>query len=587
MPVPNAKVEVRFDGVNWTDVTASVVARAGISIQRGRDNESGDIMNVGTCSLTLENNDGQFSPSLPSSTHYPYVVEGVAIRVSMWANGAYRRRFYGTVQSWSVSWLNQAGTEAVTLVTANDTFGEFPSYTFGAAVDEIIKNVGASYHWTLRDSSSPAHPILGVGDLADNGKAGWGEGGLCAMDEGTDKYAKFVGLSTGLKLTSPALNIGTQWSVGIVIPAAPTANCDILTITLGGYPWTISYNAGAFTQSLGGMGGGTVGSPAGYPALLVMANTFDGTEWTNKFAFYHPEGFDYGYELAGSPVNSPLQGIVVNPTLTGGSIWSAGHLLIAPSDQSFVTPLQALLAPSRIPVSGSAISFLSDLAGGPTILGGTAGEAALPLLDRDASDAIATLTNGMGARLIDNLDGTLTWVPFPGSATAIALPPGEIDPTVSWQTDSTSWMSDLTVTWPDGATYTATRPDGKRKNGPGIEGVHPTRSQDRDYADWLIAAASTGAKMPQAPYDLATLSDAIAETVCTVGPGSHVTLSSLPTQMPTDQSLVCEGLDEAITDAAWTVTLKLGSGFYSRLFILDDPVQSQLDAGFLLYPFAT
>lgn len=81
MATPLWKCEIRFDGTNWVDVSGYALLSKGISIQRGRDSETGDAISVGTCSFTLENNDGRFTADRALSKYYPYVVEGVACRV--------------------------------------------------------------------------------------------------------------------------------------------------------------------------------------------------------------------------------------------------------------------------------------------------------------------------------------------------------------------------------------------------------------------------------------------------------------------------------------------------------------------------
>ena len=98
MATPLWKVEIRFDGATWVDVSARALMPSGISIQRGRDSETGDAIPVGTFSFTLENHNGDFTPDRTSSAYYPYVVEGVAVRLSVRVSGVYRVRFFGTVQ---------------------------------------------------------------------------------------------------------------------------------------------------------------------------------------------------------------------------------------------------------------------------------------------------------------------------------------------------------------------------------------------------------------------------------------------------------------------------------------------------------
>src|SRR5690349_21423678 len=69
MALPNITVEVMFDDVNWTDVSAYV--RSG-SITRGTSRFDGVVVQyeVGTASVVLDNRDARFDPTYTSS---PYV----------------------------------------------------------------------------------------------------------------------------------------------------------------------------------------------------------------------------------------------------------------------------------------------------------------------------------------------------------------------------------------------------------------------------------------------------------------------------------------------------------------------------------
>ncbi|MEU9793836.1 hypothetical protein AB0E27_24945 [Streptomyces sparsogenes] len=64
----------------WTDITGFVDFGAGVSITRGAADELSDIQ-AGTCSLTLSDADGRFTPGRTGSPYYPNVKKNTPIRV--------------------------------------------------------------------------------------------------------------------------------------------------------------------------------------------------------------------------------------------------------------------------------------------------------------------------------------------------------------------------------------------------------------------------------------------------------------------------------------------------------------------------
>ena len=580
MATPLWKCEIRFDGPNWVDVSGYALLPKGVNIQRGRDSETGDAIPVGTCSFTLENNDGRFTAERSASPYYPYVVEGVACRVSVYVSGAYRVRFYGAVQSWATSWVNDdTGLHAVTAVTVTDTLGDLPDYTFRSAANEVIRGTsGVLYHWPLFEQ--PVGALIGDVAGTDNGGSGWGEGSTLALDESAN-HPKFTSGSGGLTITMQPLVVTPTypWRLRFVLFGPPTANCNLLRYLSPSMTTPAQYITWNTSTGIAGPGSGIM--PSSWPVVveLGLVNTgsmplrvceADGTVTTSNFA----PGFNF---------QAPTK-LWINPSLSGGSVWSIGHLVLmsgAPDTTQLQTYTAALLA-SRLPVD--APSTVSGYGGGPTITGAPASGMILPPLDgRDWADVMGALVTGMGARLVDDLDGTLTWLPFPPSDAPVALPSGEIDPSMTWQTDSTGSWTDATVTFTDGTSYTARR-SARKKRSFSFEGVHTTPLGDRGMADWLVNSP-TPARFPQAPYDLMTLSDAQRLTLCSVTVGTRVSLSGLPAQMPASTALaICEGIEESASDTEWALTLKLSPDVYSRLFVLDDATQGVLDSTYILAP---
>lgn len=75
------KVHMKFDGTNWTDVSDKVLYEDGIRISPGTGNQGGQV-DTTTCSFSLLNDTGDFTPGNPVGAYYPNVNRNVPVRVS-------------------------------------------------------------------------------------------------------------------------------------------------------------------------------------------------------------------------------------------------------------------------------------------------------------------------------------------------------------------------------------------------------------------------------------------------------------------------------------------------------------------------
>jgi hypothetical protein len=497
------------------------------------------------------------------------VKEGVAVRISAVANGTPYKQAWGTVQEWAVTWLDSSGNSAISTLTISDVFGSLPEYTFRQASDEIFRTTsGLLGHWPLRGDGSA---LVGTAPLVDNGGTST-DGGLLPLDEGTEQHQTLTSSGSGRKFTLTKLAVRGAWVVGLVVMSKPTGGAgDLLRLDVQRSPalpsgtMTLNWN-GSNTFTITETGTAITGGPvtaADFPLAITINSAI----------------------LAAGPNPPALQGITVNPTLSGGMQFTPAHLWMGVSAGPDLT---ALVGP-RVDASLDPASRISALSAGPTITGLTAGTAALPNLEgRGASDALSALIYGMGARIRDNLDSTLSWISFPPSTATIALPAGELDPDFSYKTSDIGLYSDATIQWNDGTSTTVTRVTGTVRNqsAPTIEEVYPTRNQAISWAQWLVnnVDPAANARIPAISYDLATLTDAQRQTVASVTIGARVSLSGLPSQIPSSAIYIVEGISVDLGFDHWIVTLKLSPDVLSRLFIVGDAVQGKLDAGFLIGP---
>lgn len=65
----------------YTDVTTDVLVEPGINITRGR-NDRQDVVQPSVCNLTLENNDGDYTPNKTTSPYYPDVKRSTPLRIT-------------------------------------------------------------------------------------------------------------------------------------------------------------------------------------------------------------------------------------------------------------------------------------------------------------------------------------------------------------------------------------------------------------------------------------------------------------------------------------------------------------------------
>lgn len=561
------KLECSFDGTgsSWTTLTSwsgkdYLLQARGIDITRGRDDETGEPISPGTIGFVLDNADYRFSPGITSSPCYPYLEQpGSLLRLSAWVNGAWQKLFYGTAQSWTATLDGDlTGKKSICTVSATDVLGAFPEYVLRQPADEIVRRTaGVVYHWPLRNSEAPISATIGNATMTSNAGDGLGAGTvLLPLEEGTDQHPLFNAASGGLQLSASGLNLQYPWTVRLVVMGKPTASGTILKL---GIPSAVKIEWSA--SSGFGYAGSYAGAPSSWPAVVEI-----GKDSSTSNLIMRVAGIA-GTTAIADP-NWPLNGLTINPTLSGGAQWSAAHLIVLAgrSSASALDDFAASLLGPRIPASVTVASQLSTWGVGPTITGGTVGESVIPLTDgRGVAEVLSALATGMGARIGDNLDGSLNWVSFPPSGTPVSIP--KVTGDLAWGTSSVNWCSDCETTRYDGSSYTATRPDGRRQT-LSIEGVHATIDKDRSYADWLVWSGTLGGRCPIIPVDMMSLTEAQRAALASVDIGQRLTPPNM-TYAPPDLILICEGIEHHIDAETWTATFKTSPDIYSRLLIWD------------------
>ncbi|GAB4203629.1 MAG: hypothetical protein OHK0022_28000 [Roseiflexaceae bacterium] len=138
MPVPNTPqitVEIGFGSAPlatpvWTDVSDYVLA---IQTRRGRQTELSRI-EAGELTLTLDNDDGRFTPLNSQSPYFPNVLPGRRIRVSATWGGITYRLFTGFITGWPPEWAG--GLTGQIQIRAVDGFRRLAKATVTASRSE-------------------------------------------------------------------------------------------------------------------------------------------------------------------------------------------------------------------------------------------------------------------------------------------------------------------------------------------------------------------------------------------------------------------------------------------------------------------
>lgn len=152
---------------SWIDVSEFVDIPTGIRITRGRpDGESNP--QVGTCTLTVDDSDGRWSPANPNGAWFGQIRKGAWLRVDVLPpSGTVSTRFVGFIQSLPVTW---GGKTAYTQISASDRFallGNAPKYQTAIAHEWLNDPVGSQYiagYWPMHEPSAANY----VSDVSGN-----------------------------------------------------------------------------------------------------------------------------------------------------------------------------------------------------------------------------------------------------------------------------------------------------------------------------------------------------------------------------------------------------------------------------------
>jgi len=113
--------EIKLNG-SWTDITRYLYQRDGIHITGGAVNW-GDTPQPASCTFTVNNRDGRFSPGYAAGAYFPWLTRNVQVRLSVTATSSSGNfysgmRFWGEITKWPPL-SDISGHDVYVQVTAN------------------------------------------------------------------------------------------------------------------------------------------------------------------------------------------------------------------------------------------------------------------------------------------------------------------------------------------------------------------------------------------------------------------------------------------------------------------------------------
>jgi hypothetical protein len=157
--------DIDGSGWTWTDVTTDVmIGDDQLSFTLGRSDEASTTQPA-ECTFTLDNRDNKYSQS-PLGANYPYVRQGVPVRVRMILSGTSYTRFQGYATGFNPAW-DPTGNYAVSKVKANGVLRRLQqgSDPLQSALRHSIPGLSnLAAYWPLEDGKNATAAASGLDD---------------------------------------------------------------------------------------------------------------------------------------------------------------------------------------------------------------------------------------------------------------------------------------------------------------------------------------------------------------------------------------------------------------------------------------
>lgn len=580
---------------NWLDITPWVRHDLGITIVRGRRDESARVA-PSRCTLKLDNPDGRWTRRKPTGPYFGLLTKNTPIWIEVNPGSGYVTRYRGFVNEWPTRWTDEAATDCTVTIECSGALrrlnqGEVlrsPLYrtTAGTAENDYVPYA----YWPMEDgtdSSRFASAIDGVGVMLPSGSISFAANSDLA---GSDPLPTF-GTGAYAYASVPSYTATSQWVVtfAMLVPSAPASETVYAEFTGTGTvkTWRVSIEPGAGVNddvvwlkgydSTGAMvadvgfllDGSAVYNPSeadfyGSWATYVVASIDDSPSYDYRF------GLTIGTDLsvAGSS-SAGSHGSITSVKSLAGNGASFGHFAVF-VDPAF-DPDGTLTRPSDAENNSAAmLGWAGELAheriirlcreeGLPLFCTSATSEAMGPqprgtlldvLRDCEAVDGgvLYEYEYGLAYRTLDELQNQPVSLALDVDAGHIAGTPEPAD-------DDQRLRNQWTISRANGSSYTHRDPDYDSTQGLYADQATvnvETDLQLPDQAGWRVHQGVVDEdRWPQLPLSFSHSPDLIAQWVALPQSG-RLTAANPPSQMPPDDlDLIAEGCTERFDEVSW------------------------------------
>jgi len=598
--VPVVKLEHRVNGT-WLDVSSRLLwSESGQPLQvTSGVTEDGGVM-VGVATFTLDNTDGALTPHRSSSPHYPHLVRWRPVRLSVQVAGVWRERHYGYLDDEVLSWGNAFGTDCRVTWSTIDHFGMAALKTLRSVTVESLASLGPWCYWPLTDSETAAaadqsrypRPALAARQVGSKGEIGW-SAGTQFKTESTGGLTLTPASDEGwMLLADGTVDLPASWSLSVWI--SPAAK-DGYVCQVGTDQYAIGIWYDTSTKKLSAVE--TIGEEddavdrvlsttsgtwsSGVETLTVTATTVKLGSSGTTGARRNRDRMDGSYvAVGGSIADPPSRARMYSGEVKHLAIWSGAVPTAAPG---WTTG-----GPLAMYTMASAIDTVLTWAGVATpavLVSGTNRPVELVKTEgMTATDVISTYARGSLARIYCEGGPDVRVLDFDYFPAAASAPTGVVESSIEWGVSLDSDITDASMSWSDGSSYTASEESAYR-SGIDLPGVLPI-AIGRSIADWVVGASQGAPGIPAAEFDLLTMPDVTAVANLTVA--ARITIPGLPSQLPaSSQTGMVRQITETIGASVWTRALVIDADLRDKAFVVGDAVKGVVGAGFLAGPLGS